>query len=76
METMKVAIHLTDEAQGKQGIRIECEDEIVFNYIYGKLLNIQPEISENIIFKTTKRLIIDAHYINDLAKLAEEFYLR
>jgi len=72
MENMKVAIHLTEEAQGKQGIRIECEDEMVFHHIYEKFLTIQPLISENSIFKTTKRLIIGANYISDLEKLAEE----
>lgn len=72
MEEMKVAISLTDEAEGKQGIRIECEDEVVFNQVYEKFLNIQPKIMEDHIFKTAKRLIIDASYITDLEKLAED----
>lgn len=72
MENIKVAIHLTEEAQGKQGIRIECDDEIIFHQIYENFLSIQPRISKDSIFKTAKRLIINSSYIDDLEKLAEK----
>jgi hypothetical protein len=72
MENIKIAVDLTDEIHGKKGIRIECGAQNIFDEIYTILVNIQPKIIEDEIFRTSKRVIVNSSYINDLEKTARE----